>query len=275
MAVVITSTTSPQEHLDHAVSEEWRQPQPEKEEVKDDTETVETEEVKKEEEAGEKPAPKGHKGGGILKRVDKLTAINARLEKENEELRAKVKPPDTKAPEGPREPKLADFGNDVEKYVAARDAWKQAEEVRLGEAERQKETFEGYNKKVSEARGAYDDWDEVVSAADAIKIPQSAYLAVVESENGPDVAYYLAQHPEEAQTLVEMSPIGAVRAIAKISDKLLASKSTPKPKDKPKPPEPLATVGGSATRSNVSLDQLPVREYIKIRNKQERENRQR
>jgi hypothetical protein len=271
MTVVMTSTTSPQADLDHAVSENWRELP--KEPVVEPTEGEEPKTPVEEVATDEKPKEKEHKSGW-QKRIDKLTARNHSLETEVETLRKKVTPEAaTAAPKGPAEPKLADYQGDVEKYVAARDAWKQAETDRQGEAERQRETFEGYNKKVSEARGTYDDWDEVVSAADAIKIPQSAYLAVVESENGPDVAYYLAQHPEEAQTLVEMSPIGAVRAISKISDKLLASKATPKVKDKPKPPEPLATVGSSATRSSIPLDQLSPREYIKVRNKQERENR--
>src|ERR1700675_14391 len=273
MTVVMTSTNSPQADLDHAVSEDWREPQPEPKAEPEVAETVE--ETPK---GGETPETKakGHKGGGILKRVDKLTAINARLEKENEELRSKVKPPEIKAPEGPKEPKRADYGNDVEKYIAARDAWKDFESDRVIKEERRKEMVDTYNKGVSDARGRYDDWGEVVSGAADVRIPPSAPDAILELENGPDVAYYLAQHPEEAKAMFDLTPTGVVRAVTRISDKLTAAKAVaPKAKEKPKPPAPLATVGNSATRSDVSLDQIPIREYIKVRNKQERENRQR
>jgi len=202
-------------------------------------------------------------------------AQNAALAKENEELKAKIKPAEEIAPKAPAEPKLADYGNDVEKWTAARDTWKKNEEIRLANEEAQKATFEAYNKKVSEARGQYDDWDEVVSSASNVSIPQSAYVAIVESENGPDVAYYLATHPGEAAALNEMTPTNAVRAVGKISDKLLAEKAAKPAKEKVKPADPITPVGATATRTSVPLDQLPVREYIKIRNRQERENRSR
>lgn len=275
MGVILASTTSPQEELEHGVSENWREPfvpKPAEEAPKPEGEEPE---VPAEEAPKAEEKPKGHKGGGPQKRIDKLTARNAALEKELEEYKAKVKPADEKKPEAPREPKLADFGNDVEKFVAARDEWKKAEEVRIATEETQKVIFDAYNKKVSEARGQYDDWDEVVSSASNVSIPQSAYVAIVESENGPDVAYYLATHPEEATPLVDMTPTAAVRAIGKISDKLIAEKSKPPVKEKVKPPDPVSPVGASSTRTNLSLDELSPREYIRVRNKQERENRMR
>lgn len=269
--VTITSTTPgvTQAQLDHAASDNWRDPFiPEDEPKKEDT-VIPAAEPEPEK---AKPEAKQHKGGGQQKRIDKLTALNAKLEADLAEARAKVKPAEEQ-PTGPREPKLADFGNDVEKFLAARDQWKDAEAQRQSEQERQKVIFDDYNKKVSEARGNYDDWDEVVGAATNIKIPQAAYLAVVELENGPDVGYYLASHPEEASALQDMTPIGAIRAVTKISSRLEAEKTKPTVKEKVKPPEPISTVGNSATRGNIPLDQLSPREYIRVRNKQERENR--
>ena len=96
---------------------------------------------------------------------------------------------------------------------------------------------------------------------------------MVELDNGPDVAYYLAQHPDEAEKLMDLSPVRTIAAITKIADKIAGESAKPAPKAKVEPPTPITPVGASATRGNIPLDELPMREYIKIRNRQERENR--
>ncbi len=277
MGITITSTTSPQAELDHAASEEWREPfEPKEETPKQEELELKPAETASEPETTEAEVakPKGHKGGGSQKRIDKLTARNFFLENRLAELEAKVKPAEeTKTePQVSREPKLADYGNNLEEFLKARDAWKENSEKQSAELERRKATVDSYNEKVSKARAEYDDWDEVV-AGSKITVPQAAIDAAVDLDNGPDVAYYLATHPEEAEKLMDLSAIRVVHAVGKISDKLAAERVAPPPKPKVKPPEPLAPVGASATRSGLSLDELSPREYIRIRNKQERENR--
>jgi hypothetical protein len=274
MAVVITSTTSSQEDLNHAVSDEWREPlnKPvEAEPAEEPEEPPAVEGAAEPEPKEEKPKPKEHKSGW-QKRIDKLTARNHSLESRNAELEAKLKPPEAPAQKS-TEPKLSDYGNDVEKYVAARDNWKQSEETRQADQEDRKVILDEYNKKVSEARGKYDDWDEAVAGSN-ITIPQAAYDEVIESGNGTDIAYYLATHPDEAAKLIEMRASEARRVITRIGDKLAKEAEKPAAKaEKPKPPAPLAPVGASATRTGNTLDTVSIKDYIKIRNKQERENR--
>ncbi len=274
MAVVITSTTAPQAELDHAVGEDWREGQEPIEEPKPVVEEAAPETA--EEEPKPEPAKAKEHKSGWQKRIDKLTARNHSLETRLAELEAKAKPADAKVDAQPADtgPKLADYNNNLEEFLKARDAWKDAETSRQSEQERQRATFDNYNKKVSEARGQYEDWDEVVSGS-AMKIPQAAYLAVTEEDNGPEVAYYLAQHPDEVETLNDLTPIGASRYIGKLAARLAGEKATPIAKPKVKPPAPVAPVGTSATRSSVTLGELPIREYIKIRNKEEREKRYR
>ena len=272
MAVVLTSTTSPQAELEHGVSEEWRDPFiPEGEKLDEKSEEKPKEEA--EAPSAEASKPKEHKSGW-QKRIDKLTARNHMLESRVAEYEAKGKPVEEAKPEvkANGEPKLADFQNNLEEFLKARDAWKENEGQRTAELERRKATVDTYNQKVSEARGQYDDWDEVVSGSKII-IPQAAVDAVVELDNGPDVAYYLAQHPEEAEALMDLSAIRTIQVIGKLADKVAAANAPPPKPAKVAPPAPLAPVGGSSTRSSIELDQLSPREYIKIRNKQERENR--
>jgi hypothetical protein len=273
MAVVITSTTSTQEELNHAVSDEWREPpKPAEEPVAAEPEETPTAEGTVETETKEeKPKAKEHKGGW-QKRIDKLTARNHSLETRLQELESKLKPAEAPAPPKSNEPKLVDYGNDVEKFLAARDQWKDAEDVRKSDQESQKATFDAYNKKVSEARGQYDDWDETVTGSN-MTIPQSVYQEVVESDNGPDVAYYLATHPEETEKLMEMSQSAARRTVIKISDQLAKEKTKPEKAEKPKPSAPITPVGTAATRTGTTLENMSLRDYIKTRNKQERENK--
>lgn len=277
--VTMTSTTASKEELEHAVSDKWREPfvAPEPPKPDEESEAEETPaQTAPEPEAGEetesdKPQPKK---SGWQKRIDKLTARNHRLETELEEAR-KAKPAeqpaarDAQTPSGP--PKLQDFlnaGKTADEWADARDAFKQAESERQEREVNAKAIFDDYNKHVSEARGKYDDFDEVVGRDD-LAIPQSVQLAVLEMDNGPEVAYYLGKHPEVCQELLEISPLAAVRKIGLIADKLSPVARSPEVKNKPKPPAPLATVGASSTRSSVPLDQMSGKEYIEIRNRQE------
>ena len=79
MAVVLTSTTSPQNELEHGVSEDWRNAEALKpvEEAKPEVEQAELPLEPEVEAEPEKPKeqPKGHKSGW-QKRIDKLTARN-------------------------------------------------------------------------------------------------------------------------------------------------------------------------------------------------------
>jgi hypothetical protein len=283
--ITISSTTSSQEEMEHAASPNWREPFTHKAVAPEtEVETPVTQETELETAAASDPAEKQQESkpkSRAQRAIDKLTARNHRLEEEAAELRKKVAPAEEKtAPAQTGPPKLQDFlsaGKTADDWADARDAWKADQEAKQAVAERQKATFDAYNKGVSEARGRYEDWDDVVSAANST-IPEAASLAVIECDNGADVAYYLAKHPEICEELMDMTPVGAIRRIGKISDSLnpeskAEKKNSPSEKPRPKPAEPITPVGGSTTQSATPLDKLPIKEYMKVRDKQERERR--
>lgn len=237
------------------------------------------EEVEGEEKSEEKPKSKG---GGFQKRIDRLVKHNATLEeklaateREREELRAKAgkAEPENKAVAGDAEPKLEDFKTH-EEWVKAQAKWEvraqKDNEAREAEQARQKEVFDAYNTKVSETRAIHDDFDEVVGNP-KLKIPESVQMAVIEMENGPEVAYFLGKNPELCAELLEMSPLRAIGKAWSLSEELakdepeekeekVEAKAEEKVVKKEKAP-PIKPVGGSNTKSTVAMDRMDMKAF--------------
>jgi hypothetical protein len=97
--------------------------------------------------------------------------------------------------------------------------------------------------------------------------------AVLEQPNSEQVAVHLLQNHELRAELSRLSPAAAMARVGRIAEQLESRANGNGNREKPKPPEPIAPVGGSATRGSVNLDELSPTEYIRVRNKQERERR--
>lgn len=286
MTVRLVSTTETQEELDHAASENWRAPlEPKAADPDPATQEVETQEAAPgaaEEQEQEQPKIKG----GYRKKIEKLTQLAKRLEDDLEAERKARR--DVEARLAPRagseqptdsdaEPQLEKFAT-IQEYIRAMTKWHatqtlkthQQEAEKVEEAEEAKTVFDAYNENVAKARAEHDDFDEVVGRKD-IQIPQGVQLAIFEMDNGPEVAYYLGQHPEVCGELVEMRPMAAVAAIGRIAASL--EKPSPEVKQRTEPPPPIRPVGGASARSSVPLDQLKLSEFVKVRNQQERARR--
>jgi hypothetical protein len=252
-----------------------------------DVEAEKPEEETKPEE-GEKPKKSS---GGFQKKIDRLIKHNATLSEELEatkkraaDLEAKTGKPAEVKPDADPEPKIEDFQTH-ELWVKAQARWEVRQEMKAqreqeakdAEAARQKEVFDTYNAKVSEAQAKYDDWKEVVGQS--VDLPTAVVLAVLEMENGPDVAYHLGKHPELRDQLLEMSNLKAIGKVWRISEELAGEKKeetedddkeSEKVEAKPakpvsKVPAPIKPVGGGSTKSSVPLDQLSMSEYKKAR----------
>lgn len=247
--------------------------------------TEEDEEVKPDaEKQDEKPKSKG----GFQKRIDRLVKHNATLEAEREsdkkriaELEAATSGKETVQADPAKFPGFTEWSKaqveagksgELENYMDARDAWKeQKEEEAASQAER-REVFDAYNQKVSEAQAKYDDWKEVVGQS--IDLPKGVGPAIIEMENGPDVAYYLGKHPEMCEELLQMGSLRAIGKVWRISEELAGEQEKEaKPEEKEekqeklasKAPAPIKPVGGGSTKSSVPLDQLNMAEYKKAR----------
>lgn len=219
----------------------------------------------------------------------KLNRKVLRLHSELDEARERIrkleaekggKPDEAPAPQG--KPTRDQFKTD-EAFVEALADYRIAErEKQRAEQERQayaQMLADDYNQQVETARTTHEDFDEVIDS-DA-KIPQLAIDVMKEMENGAEVAYYVAKHPEVREKLLEWNEPyvrGGGRKIIStldsIADKLNGGSSSPSPpseapKPRPavaRPPAPIKPVGGaSPSRSTVEPDSLSYRDYKKWR----------
>jgi len=117
-----------------------------------------------------------------------------------------------------------------------------------------------------QAKAKFTDYDEALDA-DTTRYHPAVLQAIQTSDQGAEVAYHLATHPEEAQRLAALAPVAALRALGRLEAQLsapVAADPSPAPTPPPAPlPPPLTPVGGAGPGgSTVSPDQLPYEEYV-------------
>lgn len=106
-----------------------------------------------------------------------------------------------------------------------------------------------------------DFFDKVFNQSpDVMPITPIIGEAILESDIGQDVAYYLATHTSEAQRLAKLSPTAALREFGKIEASLITQQSSA--------PKPITPVGGKQMSSDAISDSDDMATYIAKRNKQ-------
>jgi hypothetical protein len=155
-------------------------------------------------------------------------------------------------------PKLEQFDN-FDDYVAAKAEYvaNQALEKRFAEQrqyqeqeqhQRYRSTVEqSWTQRVGQVRNEIDDFDDVIESA-GVEITNVMSEALMDSDLGPKVAYYLAKHPEEAERIAEMTPSAVFRAIGKLEAKIEGDQLTKKKSGAPKPVSPVGSKAGVGTK---------------------------
>jgi hypothetical protein len=244
----------------------------------------------------------------MQKRIDKLTAQKSEAERRAEQLAKELEaerskhieaapveePVEVPQAELRKRPKLGETINPrtgkphetQEEYeddlMDWRDERNAIEYAKSEQTRKANEVLTTYNDRVEEFKATHEDFADVVGKN--IEIPQGVQMAILEMENGPEVAYFLGLHPEVCRDLLKMSQPKAILEIAKMSARL----EEPAKKDEgqnqegnksgpdrnpvvSRAPAPIKPLTGHAVKSTVSLDQLDYAEYRRIRDKQEKE----
>ena len=163
------------------------------------------------------------------------------------------------------EPKIEDYDNFVTfnkdlakwQYKQEREAEKLAEKQER-EATERKKTVDSWSKRLETSTAEMPDLHDVL-ATSGVPVTSIMQQAIMESENGPKLAYHLATNPADAERIAGMTPIGAVRALTLIEEGLkkpvAVSKATP----------PITPVGSKATSIKSLLDVKDYDEFSKRR----------
>ena len=240
-------------------------------------ENAETEEVTAEESA---PQEKPKKPSRAERRINELTREKYEAQRRQEALEAELaqfRQQQTQQYQvTERPPSLADVGYDEEKHAQAVQQWHQSQLQSFQEQQEQaqRQMYEQQQamqrqqmmqEKVYKAAEKYPDFLSKVndpSLPSLAQVNEAAFEAMLESEHFEDVAYYLANNPQEIYRFHSMGPIQAVREITAIESKFNA-----RPVETRVPPKPPSKVSGNS-EATVNPDDLPVDEWIKWRNKQ-------
>ena len=173
-------------------------------------------------------------------------------------------------------PKLADYDYDEGQYQQAlnqwsqqqRQAWEQEQAQRYQQQIMQQQEMQRQatiQAKVSEGIQKYPDFMQKVMDPNLPKLAdvnQAAFEAVIESDVAADVAYYLANNPQEVYSFASLTPVQAIRKVAQIEGKLNS-----RPQTKSVPPKPPTRVAGNSEAVQ-DPSKMSTEEFMAWRNRQ-------
>ena len=187
-----------------------------------------------------------------------------KLEARIRELESRSNPSSNQMDDLGQEPEPEQFGDSyqygkaVAEYAAKKAlADRDKEQLSRQAQEQQQLKIKSWADRVNAAKKEMPDFDAMVESSD-VSVNEHVKEAIMDSENGPKILYYLAENQDFAKKLSAMSPVSAVREIGKIearfekSDKSNSSK-TPVV-EKSKAPAPISPLRGTAAISGSSVD---------------------
>lgn len=205
------------------------------------------------EKPAEDPIPKG-----VQKRIDRAVRQKYEAEARAKMLEERVAAMEARqsAPQQQRqtddgEPTIDKFDN-FDEYVAAKAEYIAGKKIESTLTEREKQqraayeaaerqkTADSWNKRIAAATADMPDFEEVLASSDVPMTPPMQQ-AIMESDIGPKLAYYLANNPDEAEKIAGMSPIGAIRTLGRIEERLATAKPEVKTTDAPPPLKPVGS----------------------------------
>lgn len=265
---IITSQESPKVLADGEESEDQQEGEEKPEAVEKTAEEIAAEALEAAEKEGEDRKTASAKKREKIKA--KIDAQAAEIDRLTEQLAAVER----------NKPKLDELGpkpdrtkyEDETEYLADLAAWKTEERILARQAKTHETNTTNLRSdsvaaKVElffeRARALEDTYPGIEKAIRDEANPFSAVMrdTLVESEKGPEVAFYLTGHRDEAQRIKEMSPLAAAAALGRLEAKL----SLPKTRTETKAPPPPSTVSGTVRGPARKLEDMSMAEYSKAR----------
>jgi hypothetical protein len=238
----------------------------------------------------------GKKKGGFQRRIDKLSAKITAKDQELEywkqqalkgagapKMEPEVKPL-VQSLTSDGKPKPENFETHAE-YVEALTDWKTEQKLRERDQRAAKERFDEAQSKIvtsySERAKAFStktpDFQEVIEEVNHIPLSPTLQDIILNSENGPELAYELAKNPGEFERISKLPPTVCAREVGRFEVKLNSSKRSGTEKKITQAPTPIAPVGtgGKGSVAKSIYDQgLSQTEYEALRREQLKKRRQ-
>lgn len=174
-------------------------------------------------------------------------------------------------------PKLADYDYDEGRYQSAVQQWHvsnlqqvQSQQQRAAQ-EQQQQAYamreqQMLQAKIAEGTKKYPDFAVKVNdpSLPALReVNPAAFQAVIESDAGIDVAYYLANNPADVYAFANMSPMQAIKRVTQL-ESLVAKQQPGVTRMPPKPPSTIKGTGGAVKDPS----KMSTEEWMKWRNRQ-------
>lgn len=210
-------------------------------------------------------------------RISQLTNRAKEAESRARELEEQIKASESaESPQIPPMPSLEDFDYDQNAYTQAVTGWianQQALQVNQAMTQQQRwqaeqarkqaqlETINAFKARQEAFESDHPDFKSTVSKYQF----QSQHVAeaIINSENGPALAYHLAQNPKLAQTIESSNPVYALMELGRIEARL----SAPPPVTQSKAPPPADDVTPSGTTQK-DPEKMSMHQYAEMRRKQ-------
>jgi len=296
MSLVVSSTTDSQADVNAAAGIETEAPAVEQEQavkapappktVEPDEAEEETEDEQEEgeEKEGDEPA-KPKRTGGFQRKIERLVRENEYLARRFHELAQQQRPPQQQqqpqqqpaAQDGrPRQDQFDSYDEYLDKLtdwkLEARLAQEHTAQQQRHQAAQQQERLTGWQQRVGQFKNEAPDFEDVLESVDHINLTPVLQQAIMSDALGPKLAYELARKPEDFARIASLDPVGALTALGEFKARLEPAK-TAAPSDGVKPvsraPNPIRPVGnGAGATSTVPMDQMPLGDYIRARERQ-------
>jgi chromosome segregation ATPase len=184
-------------------------------------------------------------------------ALEARLR----DLESKVNPPKSEEPDP--KPDASQF-NDAIEYAEALAEWTADKKMReRDQAEMQRKAQEEqsrlrqkFQERLEQAKQELPDYEDMIASSD-VAVSQPVTDAIIESDVGPQILYYLAENPDFARGLAEKSITSQLRAIGRLEAKFEKTEA-PKTKEpvakKSNAPAPINPLKAGGNPTDISLD---------------------
>lgn len=211
------------------------------------------------------------------RRIDELTRNWRQEQREKQALLDALQQRETpKAPEPPKFPKLEDFGYDEPKYQAAllehttslarAEVRKELDEERKRSTEQHR--LSSFEKRQADFIKSKPDYAERVLDA-TLPITTAMRDVIVDSDSGPELAYWLAENRDKAAQIAQLPPHLAALELGRVEGRLQAVKEA-KAKPIPQAPPPPPSVEAVESDIQRDPDEMSMGDWLKWRNKQVR-----